>query len=304
VNGALQDEVATSPYTFDNNDPLYIGGRDDAGTTMTGQMCGVAYFRSELTAARVIAHYNAGNTVPAVATAVTLTGATVVKKAVATVLTLDVNGTYSGGSFNASLSGGTGSFSANPVTYPGSPTSNFTPSTAGNHTITATPTSGTLTPGSITLLAYEKLTGTVIGTTNNYNNDPTYSRDKAFDGNFSTFPDTGVPTGCWLGLDLGVAKTFMGVGYAPRASFGTRMVGGKIQASNSATFASGVVDLFTIAAPPTEGVLTVATFTAVTTYRYVRYLSPDSGYNNVSELEFYGVNPAGAPATPNGGMFF
>src|SRR6185369_17121581 len=103
------------------------------------------------------------------------------------------------------------------------------------------------------------------------------TRDKAMDGSLSTFFDAPDPgNGDWVGLDLGANTNaaVTQVRYCPRGGFAGRMVGGKFQGANAADF-SGAVDLFTLAATPTEGVLTSQTITATNAFRYVRYLAPD-----------------------------
>ena len=66
-----------------------------------------------------------------------------------------------------------------------------------------------------------------------------------------------------------------------------RMVGGKFQASNDATFTSGVVDLHTITTTPPLAWTEVAV-SVPGTFRYVRYLGPNGSYGNVAEIEFLG----------------
>jgi endoglucanase len=78
------------------------------------------------------------------------------------------------------------------------------------------------------------------------------------------------------------------VKFAPRAGWESRMVGGEIQASNTANFSSGVVTLFTITSTPTAGVLTTASFTNTAAYQYYRYIGPANSYCDIAELEFEG----------------
>jgi hypothetical protein len=131
-----------------------------------------------------------------------------------------------------------------------------------------------------------KRTGTVIGTTGTYNNG-TWNRAKVFDGDLNTYFDSDLATGGWAGLDLGSAQTVSQIKFAPRAGWASRMVGGKFQASNTADFSSGVVDLYTVTSAPTEGTLTTVDITPVT-YRYYRYIGPTNGWCNVAEVEFWG----------------
>jgi hypothetical protein len=136
-----------------------------------------------------------------------------------------------------------------------------------------------------------KLSGTAIGSGGAWNNDPTnYGYATVFDGNLNTFYNSNQSTngnGNWVGLDLGSAKTVSVIRFAPRIGLASRMVGGKFQVSNSATFASGVVDLYTIGSTPEEGLQSV-TVNPGAAYRYVRYLSPNGGWGNIAEMEVWG----------------
>ena len=108
----------------------------------------------------------------------------------------------------------------------------------------------------------------------------------AFDGNLSSF-FTG-PTGTWVGLDLGSAKSVSRISFAPRAGYAARMVGGMFQASTSADFTTGVTTLYTITTAPAVGSLTTATLTTAVTARYVRYVGPANSTGDVAEVAFYG----------------
>ena len=142
-----------------------------------------------------------------------------------------------------------------------------------------------------------QLTGTAIGTAGSYGNDGD-TIAKAFDGSLTDFFDGPNANGDWVGLDLGSTYTITSVSYAPRSTpnLASRMVGGIIQGSNTADFSSGVTNLFTISAAPAINVLTTAAITNTSAFRYVRYLSPNGGYGNIAELEFFGKS-SGAVAT-------
>jgi hypothetical protein len=129
--------------------------------------------------------------------------------------------------------------------------------------------------------------GTVIGTSGSFKNDGN-TIAKAVDGNLATFFDGSTANGNWVGLDLGTAEMIKQISYAPRSGWASRMVGGIFQASNSANFSSGVVNLYKITAAPTQNVLTNVTISATAGYRYVRYLSPNGSYGDIAELAFYG----------------
>jgi hypothetical protein len=132
-----------------------------------------------------------------------------------------------------------------------------------------------------------KLSGAVIGTPGSYNNlGNTISN--VFDGNFNTFFDAPVPTGAWVGLDLGSPEVIKQVRFAPRPFYAGRMLGGMIQASNTPDFSSGVVTLYTITTIPVTGVLNTVSLSNPSAFRYVRYLGPAYGSCNIAELEFDG----------------
>ena len=72
------------------------------------------------------------------------------------------------------------------------------------------------------------------------------------------------------------------------------MTGGVFQASNSSDF-SNAVTLATIAATPTDDTFTAIPINNPTSYRYLRYLSPNNGFGNVAEVEFFGIPVPNAP---------
>jgi len=81
------------------------------------------------------------------------------------------------------------------------------------------------------------------------------------------------------------------VRFFPRAGCAPRMLGGRFQGSVDGV---SYADLYTISAPPSDGQWTEAAITAdLKAYRFLRYLSPDGGWGNVSEVEFYSVTSAG-----------
>ena len=73
------------------------------------------------------------------------------------------------------------------------------------------------------------------------------------------------------------------------------MVGGIFQGANQADF-SDAVTLYTVTTQPATGAFTSASITNTAAFRYVRYLSPNGGWGNVAELEFYGYAVASATA--------
>ncbi|HEU6447395.1 MAG TPA: hypothetical protein VFV23_03030 [Verrucomicrobiae bacterium] len=143
-----------------------------------------------------------------------------------------------------------------------------------------------------------KLAGTVIGSSGSWGNSGN-SITNAFDGNTNTFYDAVNASGDWAGLDLGsgAATVVAQIKYCPRAGFASRMVGGQFQGANVADFSSGVTTLFTVASTPSDGAMTVEVVTNTTSFRYLRYIGPASGYCNVAEIEFDGADAA-LPAAP------
>jgi hypothetical protein len=144
-------------------------------------------------------------------------------------------------------------------------------------------------------LRHPKLTGAIIGTPGSWNNSGN-TFTNVFDNNLNTFFDAPDPgNGDWAGLDFGagVSNVITKINYCPRAGFEGRMVNGIFQGANQANF-SDAVTLFSVTTQPAAGVFTPATVTNTPGFRYVRYLSPNGGYGNVAELQFYG-NLAGIP---------
>jgi hypothetical protein len=137
-------------------------------------------------------------------------------------------------------------------------------------------------------LRYPKLTGAVIGTAGSWGNSGN-TITNVFDNNLNTFFDAPIGNGAWAGLDfgVGVSNIITRIDYCPRSGFEGRMVGGVFQGANLANF-SGAVTFGTVATQPAAGVFTPVSVTNTGAFRYVRYLSPNGGYGNVAELEFYG----------------
>jgi len=134
--------------------------------------------------------------------------------------------------------------------------------------------------------SYTKLTGTGFGTSGSYDNSGN-DFSKVFDGSFSTFFDAPYPGNAdFAGLDLGAGNTaaVTRIGYAPRAGYESRMVGGVFQGSNdNATW----TPLYTVTSAPPSGTLTETTaISSSASFRYLRYLAPNGAYGNIAELEF------------------
>ena len=141
------------------------------------------------------------------------------------------------------------------------------------------------------------LAGTAFGTSPAYQNG-TSTFDKVYDGSIATYFDYSQAGGGYAGLDLGTTKVITGVRYYPRSGNGSRMSGGKFQGSNTANFSTGVVDLYTITDSPSDAWYEIAV-SNLTSFRYVRYLSPANGYCNVAEVEFCGYVANSNNAAPS-----
>jgi chitodextrinase len=176
--------------------------------------------------------------------------------------------------------------------------SGLSPSTTYSYTVEAvigtTPStpSGALSVTTLAAPASTQLTGTVIGTTGSWNNSGNTIAN-VFDGNLNTFFDAPTGNGDWAGLNLGATYTITSISYAPRVGFESRMVGGEFQVSSTPDFSSNVITLATISAQPADGYTTItipssAYAGTAGAYQYVRYLSPNNGFGNVAEVDFFG----------------
>lgn len=130
-----------------------------------------------------------------------------------------------------------------------------------------------------------RLSGESIGTEGSWD-DSGNTRDKALDGDTDTFFDAPHGEGAWVGLDLGEPTVIVGVRYAPREGYEERMNGGRFQGANKADFRDAV-DLHTVLFIGDDGIIS-RRVNQDQAFRYVRYLSPDGGFGNVSVIEFYG----------------
>lgn len=131
-----------------------------------------------------------------------------------------------------------------------------------------------------------KFTGTVIGTLGTYGGG--LDRTKCYDGDTSTAFDAASSNGVWCGLDFGTKKSVYVIKFHPRANQLGRMLGGKFQVSSTADFSSDVETLYSVDSTPSLQWYTVVAKMA-TTYQYARYLSPNGGWGNIAEVEFWGL---------------
>lgn len=144
------------------------------------------------------------------------------------------------------------------------------------------------------------LSGSVINDNGGiYQDNQSNAPSKVFDNNASTFYDANTASGAWVGLNLNSKFQITRIRFCPRSTYNSRMTGGKFQASNSADFSTGVIDLTTIATEIPAGTWGDVLVNNTSDYQYVRYLSPANGFCNVAEIEFYGqkLSPSGFTET-------
>lgn len=148
----------------------------------------------------------------------------------------------------------------------------------------------------VEVMAQEKLTGIVIGTTPSINYDKMDSTrtentlDMAFDGHTSTFFAAYQKNNAWVGLDLGKPHIITRVGACPRnhkKDGPKRQCLAVIEGANSPDFSDAVpLQMF-----HEYGVISQITYLDVNVsrgFRYVRYVGPNNSGCNIGELEFYG----------------
>ena len=133
----------------------------------------------------------------------------------------------------------------------------------------------------------EKLTGTIIGVCEPYQDNPDTSYEAAVDGNTETFSDC-VGNEMYVGYDFGAGnnKIINNIRYWPRDDWNERMLGRTFEGSQDNI---SWVTLFTVqSAPPYDQFTTIA-IDDNTPLRFARY-NGAGGYLNVSEIEFYGID--------------
>lgn len=107
--------------------------------------------------------------------------------------------------------------------------------------------------------------------------------DGASAGDGATSPEAGSGgNGCPADAPLAVNR----VRIYPAAGKAARMVGGRIQGSNTGP-TNDFVDLATIREAPAEGRYTELKFANDTLYRYIKYYAPEGSYGSIAELELY-----------------
>lgn len=150
--------------------------------------------------------------------------------------------------------------------------------------------SATVCSGTTTLLS-----GTVLGSPGSFGNYGDV-KEHVFDGNNNTWFDAPYPNGQWAGLDLGSTQNISCIMFRPRNGWPNRMRGGKFQISTGANF-SNPVTIYTVPQDAnlsfTDYYLTSIAQNGIPA-RYFRYLSPDGGYGNITEIKIYKKNISGA----------
>lgn len=141
------------------------------------------------------------------------------------------------------------------------------------------------------------LQGTIIGSTGSYENNG-LTKEMAFDHDINTYFDGPQANDMWLGLDLGSPQLIDKFAVAPRAGWADRLIGAKIQVSSRANFKGGVTTIYEITSAPAEGEYTYYNLNHSGSIQFIRLLSPDAGYGNIAELEFYGPQSGGSNQPP------
>ena len=143
-----------------------------------------------------------------------------------------------------------------------------------------------------------QLTGTVIGTTDNYNynsascSSTVNTAANAFDGNLSNYFSACNESGGWVGLDLGSAHVITKISYCPHANHADRMLLGVFEGANLPDFGDAV-PLYMITTSPSNNTLTSQTINCSKGFRYVRYVGPTNTHSDIAEMKFYGYNGEG-----------
>ncbi len=149
--------------------------------------------------------------------------------------------------------------------------------------------------------AGRKLTGTVIGTPKGYdystgsNSSTINIRDRAFDGDLTTYFAGSSTSNSWVGLDLGKTCVITRVGFAasPRGNGPERTLLGLFEGANQPDF-SDALPLFLIKEEAPSGELTYADVSVSRAFRYVRYKGTQGSRSTMAELEFWGYGSTGS----------
>ena len=148
------------------------------------------------------------------------------------------------------------------------------------------------------LIAGSRLSGSLIGTSGSYGNVAANTAAAAMDGNLATYFDAPQGDSAWVGIDLGAdsSAVLTQVSLAPRSGYPQRMTGGVFQGASLPDF-SDAVTLYTVTDTPAVGVITSQEIWNGSIFRYFRYMSPNNGYCDVAEIQFWGVKKANQTVT-------
>jgi hypothetical protein len=143
--------------------------------------------------------------------------------------------------------------------------------------------------------ADDKLTGTVIGTTESVDyssgskSTTVNTCANAFDGNLNTYFASYDRSYTWAGLDLGSPHVITRVAWSPRndSQGEGRVVLGIFEGANSPDFMDAL-PLYIITEKGTIGQMSYADVSCSRGFRYVRYVGPSDARCNIAELAFYG----------------
>jgi len=146
-----------------------------------------------------------------------------------------------------------------------------------------------------------KLTGTVIGSSKGYDysrytsSTTVNTRDKAFDGNLTTFFASSTSSGGWVGLDLKTTYVITQIGFAAssRSNGPESTLLGLFEGANQSDF-SDALPLFLIKEAAPSGQLTYADINVSRAFRYVRYKGIQDTRSLIAELEFWGYASEGS----------
>lgn len=113
-------------------------------------------------------------------------------------------------------------------------------------------------------------------------------RGKCFDGSTSIAFDAASSDKQWCGLDFGIPKFINQIRYFPRSGNEARAVGGMFQVSTTPDFSGdSVYTMYNVTSQPSAKWYSVPG-NVVDAFQYARYLSPNGGWGNIAEVEFYG----------------
>jgi len=165
----------------------------------------------------------------------------------------------------------------------------LTSTVVGNYVVSAA-CKGISSNTSTLKVSHPLITGTNFGSVP----PPTgHEPDKAFDNNINTFFDYSQPDGGYTGVKLNSGKVITKIRFYPRGweqYLIDRMIGGKFQGSNTGEN-EGYTDLYTITTSPNSE-LNEVIINDLNAYTYIRYIGPNGGYCDVSEIEFYDASSA------------